>query len=244
MTGKKQKTIYEMDTTHIVFLSLSGSFFLFSIINTVLSIFNSSYEINNKVLLSFALYAILFSLFTSSYVSPKVKSIGLFTLPFSISLLVFLAIHFNVDLNGLNNGLSLIALSISISLLPFRTMEEVAEKEMKGKMFEEIAYLKGEITRQNHSHKADKDELMKNWRGTLDQLEITLDDYRKLSSEMNLVTKELEKTKLEFSQYADHCELEKREMMDRYELESYYDSQHVEKLQQEIYELKKQKEDA
>lgn len=244
MTGTKQKPIYEMDTTHIVFLSLSGSFFLFSIINTLLSIFNLSYEINNKVLLCFALYAILFSLFTSSYVSPKVKSIGLFTLPLSIGLLVFLAIHFNVDLNGLNNGLSLIALSISISLLPFRTMEEVAEKEMKGKMIEEIAYLKEEIARKNDSHQADKDELMKNWRGTLDQLEITLDDYRKLSSEMNLVKNELEKTKLEFSQYADHCEFEKQEMMDRHSLESYYDAQHIEKLEQQIHELKKQKEDA
>lgn len=241
MNGTKQNTIYEMDTTHIVFLSLSGSFFLFSIINTLLSIFNLSYEINNKVLLCFALYAILFSFFTSSYVSPKVKSIGLFTLPLSISLLVFLAIHFNVDLNGLNNGLSLIALSISISLLPFRTMEEVAEKEMKAKMIEEIAYLKEEIARKDDIYKSDKGELLKNWRSTLDQLETTFDDYRELSSEMIRVKNELEKTKVQFSQYVDQCEVEKHEMMERYELESFYDHQHAERLEQEIKELKEQK---
>lgn len=233
-----------MDTTHIVFLSLSGSFFLFSIGNTVLSIFNLSYAINNKILLCFALYAILFSLFTSSYVSPKVKSIGLFTLPLSISILFFLAVFFDVDLNGLNNGLSLIALSISIFLLPFRTLEEAVEKEMNEKNIEEIAYLKSEITRLQNEIKDDRETSKESWNKTNNQLESSLADYRKLVSEKALLQQELQVAEWDLSTLAGQYEYEKNDMIEEHERTLYYYEQHVEELERQIDELKKQKEDA
>lgn len=233
-----------MDITHIVFLSLSSSFFLFSIINTGLSIFNLSYAINNKLLLCFALYAILFSFFSSSYVNSKVKSIGLFTLPLSTGVLVLLAVHFKVDLNGLNNGLSLIALSISISLLPFRTLQESTEKKMKGKMIEEISYLKGQIARLNDTNKRDRDELMKNWKGTVDQLGATVEDYTKLSSETTQLRRELEEMTRNFSDFALQCEYEKKDMIEEHELYLYENGRHIEELERQIEEFKKQKEDA
>lgn len=241
--GIKQKGISEMDTTHVVFLSLSTSFFLFSIVNTVLSIFNLSYAINNKILLCFALYAVLFSFFTSSYVNPKVKSIGLFTLPLSTAVLVFLAVHFKVDLNGLNNGLSLIALSISISLLPFRTLQESTENEMKEKMTEQISYLKGQIARLNDTNKKDRDELMKNWKDAVNQLGATVEDYKKSNSEVIRLRRELEETNRNFSDFAMQCEYEKKDIVEEHELYLYENGLHIEELERQIEELKKQKED-
>lgn len=242
--GAEQKKIYEMDTTYIVFLSLSGTFFLFSIGNTVLSIFNLSYAINNTILLCFALYAILFSLLTSSYVNPKVRSVGLFTLPLSITFLVSLATYFDVDLNGLNNGLSLIALSISIFLLPFRTSEEAVKRERNEKNIEEIADLKGEITRLQNEFKNERESLMETWKRTIDQLEDSVDDYRKLVSEKVLLQQELEKTKQDMSDLSVHHEYEKKDIIDEYELNLYDSGHYIEKLERQIDELKKQKEDA
>ena len=230
-----------MDATHVVFLSFSAGFFVLSVVNTVLSVFNLTYPLNNPILLFVALYAILFSFVNSSYFSSKFKFAGLFSLPFLVSLLVFLAIHYHVDLNGLNNGLSLIALSISIFLLPFRTFEEAVEREMNDRNIREIAYLKNEIDRINISHKEHTDVLMNEWKDAVEHVRNITDEYVELTSKYLRLERELDESKSDIKMIGTQHEYEKTDMVEEFELNMYQNQQEIEKLEREIEELKKQK---
>lgn len=133
-----------MDITHIVFLSFIIFFFGFSLLNTFLSIYGSSFKINDRVLLFIALYAISFSFFTSAYVKKSLQKTMLLILPALVWALVLTAVYFKINLNELNNNLSLIALSISIFLLPFRTFQQAVENEIREENVNQISRLNQE----------------------------------------------------------------------------------------------------
>lgn len=226
-----------MDATHVVFLSFSSVFFLFSVVNTILSFFNLTYPLNSPILLFVALYAILFSLFNSSYFNSNIKLVGLFIIPFFITPLVLLAIYYDVDLTGLNNGLSLVALAVSILFLTFRTFEEAVEREMNDRNIEEIEYLKNQINRQEVSHKEVKDLLMGEWK-------IAVEEIRKVNADNIRLERELDDSKGDITAIATQHQYEKTDMVEEFELHMYQNQQEIEKLEREIEELKKQKEDA
>lgn len=251
MNNKK----YKIDVTHIVFLSFIVPLLLFSLFNTSLSILNESYKINDRLLLFASLYAISFSLFTSSYVKGKIKTVGLFILPVLVFFLVLLAIKYKVDLNGLNNSLSLIALSISIIILPFRTLQEVVDKELNIKNIKEISDLKKQIEQMQNSEKEQAKIRYKHIKEIIDnahqdrnyeakeKLKV-IEQNLELIREVDLLNVRLEEAHKNMRDLDRHFNYEKNEMQNEYENAADHDAIEIENLKKKIIELKEQKEDA
>lgn len=245
MSSKKHGT----DITHIVFLSFIVPLLLFSIVNTWLSIFNQSYAINDRLLLGASLYAIIFSLLTSSYVKGKFKVIGLFILPVLVYYLALLAAEHKVDLDGVNNGLSLIALSISIMILPFRTRQEEIEKEMNLKNIEEISDLKKQIEEIHNSNKEQRIKSNAQFKEIIDNAQAdhkfereekrkVIEQNKKLNEEIGSLKEKLHAIEINMMDLDRHFKYEKNQMEYEFGVTSGNDAMEIERLKEEISKLK------
>lgn len=115
---------FKIDDSHRII----RSFGIGLLIMSILSILNFSF-FPDYLFLASAVFALCLSSFTSNYLKGTVKDRLLDAIIPITVVICFLAIYFKMDLNNLNNGLSLLALSFSIFLLPTRKITELKEKE-------------------------------------------------------------------------------------------------------------------
>lgn len=240
-----------MDVTHIVFLSFIIFFFGFSLLNTGLSFYGSSFKIDDRILLFIALYAISFSFFTSNYIKKNIQNIMLFSLPFLVLGLVMTASYLRINLNELNNNLSLIALSLSIFLLPFRTFQQEVEKESREESINEISRLKGEIQSLNSSFGEERQMLMSDLNSTFHEIKIitelrnsetrkNIDENHKLLLENEKLKREVQEVYSNMNDLDRHFNYEKSQMEREYEHTSMEDSMNIVKLEGVIKKLEEE----
>lgn len=227
-----------MDITHIVFLSFIIFFFGFSLLNTFLSIYGSSFKINDRVLLFIALYAISFSFFTSAYVKKSLQKTMLLILPALVWALVLTAVYFKINLNELNNNLSLIALSISIFLLPFRTFQQAVENEIREENVNQISRL-------NQERENLRDDLQKSFQEVKDitdsrnnEIRQSTDEKHKLNLQIDKLKRDSEEVYNTMNELSRYYEYEKSQMEREHDQLSSEDSRRIIELEENIKELK------
>lgn len=228
---------YKMDITHVVFLSFIILFFAFSLLNTVLSFYGSSFKIDDRILLFIALYAISFSFFTSAYVKKSIQKSMLFILPFLVLALVFTASFLKINLNELNNNLSLIALSISIFLLPFRTFQQKVENEFREENITEISRLKEEREILMKDLQERFEEVKNITESRNNDTRKSMDEKHSLNLEIDKLKRELEETHNAMNDLDRYFNYEKSQIEREHEYRSMEDTMHIVKLEENIKEL-------
>ncbi|MGE6556185.1 hypothetical protein [Exiguobacterium artemiae] len=233
---------YKMDVTHIVFLSFIILFFAFSLLNTVLSFYGSSFKIDDRILLFIALYAISFSFFTSAYVKKSIQKSMLFILPFLVLALVFVASSLKINLNELNNNLSLIALSISIFLLPFRTFQQKVENEFREENITEISQLKEERENLMNDLQERFEEVKNITELRNNDIRKSMDEKHNLNLEIDKLKRDLEETYNTMNELDRHFNYEKSQIERDYDHRAMEDGMYIAKLEEKIKELEAESE--
>lgn len=137
---KKEKKEYEnyllLDESDLLIFSLGGSIWMFGIT----TIFSNDSTIPNVFFLATALFTLHFSLTSILRPSFYKSLLTMMTFP-NITVLCAWILLKDFDLNRINNGLSLVALSISLTLIPLqkkKTQKEARNNKVKNEIIEDL----------------------------------------------------------------------------------------------------------
>lgn len=128
---KKVFNVHEKEEGNDINYGLIRSFGLVLMIVAVFVLYGF-FVVPNSLFLGAAILALTLS-FAASLKNGFARSIVVNSISVIVAVLVAAAVFLKLDLNALNNGLSLLALSFSFMLLPSKTNKEKMEKEVAEK---------------------------------------------------------------------------------------------------------------
>lgn len=147
----------------------------------------SSFSIPNPLFLATAVFALYFSI-VSLFKTGNFKTNSMIaTFPLT-SIIVFTLINFHVDINNINNGLSLMALSVSLMIIPYQKGKERSQLK--------IAILKNDII-------LEQDQTIRKQEKIIATLEKSIDDLNKALVQTEEVSKEIDALKDELKTLTD-----------------------------------------
>lgn len=175
---KKQKSDYNLRSFHdesdSLIISLASFVFAVGASVTV-----NEFPVPNSLFLGTAVFALYFSL-ASLLKTGRIKT-GLMTTIFPItSIIVVALLKFNADINAINNGLSLIALSLSLWIIPNQKSKDRSELK--------INKLKNDLLLK-------QDQIIREQEKTIKDLKENLISAKGISKEIKLLEDELESIK-------------------------------------------------
>lgn len=137
---KKEKNDYKnyllLDESDLLIFSLGGLVWIFG----MTTVFSNDSLVPNVFFLATAVFALHFSL--TSILKPSFFKILITMMTFpNVSALCFWILLKDFDLNRINNGLSLVALSISLTLIPFqkkKNRQEAKNNKVKNDIIENL----------------------------------------------------------------------------------------------------------
>lgn len=178
---KKESTEYELRTFHdesdALITSLASTVGSFGYLVAF-----SSFSIPNALFLATAVFALYFSVI-SLFKTGNLKTYFMIaTFPLT-SMIVYAIIYFDLNVNNINNGLSLLALSVSLMIIPYQKSKE--RSKMK------ISKLKNEMILEQDEGIRKRDEIIKALEKSIEDLNKALVQTEEVSKEIDLLKDEL-----------------------------------------------------
>lgn len=159
------------DQSDSLISSLGYSILLFGVLVVM-----DRFFIPNPLFLATAVFALYFSL--TSMMKPSFYKTIAMSLTFPLTaFLVLKLMDYHVDINTINNGLSLIALSISLIIIPRQKIKQRSRSKVNKLKNDIIKDLSDVVDRQNN---------------VIDSMQTSLDEYKTLSAEIKSIKAELE----------------------------------------------------